>query len=135
MNPDNIFLHTDLFVYVSVSVAGFIIGYAFTARLSAHISWKMMLLRMVITGGAFIQVLALVRWLEGAPYWESWLGVGLAYLLYSFAMSIGIRQYDQQYRARLEAALGRPVRGNAVRLLRIPDRRSPKKPPGQPPMT
>lgn len=127
MNPEQVFLLVQPEILTTLAVAGFVLGYVFTARLSLHLSWRMMLLRLIITGGSFILTMMFVRMVTGSELWEVWLGILIGWLVYAVAMSWGIWCYDWRFKRAVEKALGRSIRGSPRTVLsKIPDRRTPK---------
>lgn len=97
-DPAHVFLVAHSEQIASVTLAGAIIGYLFVGRMSAHLSVPEFVFRSFVIGLVFLGGMGTTRLFAGAPTWEAWIGISIAYLAYTIGMGVGIRVYDWQVR-------------------------------------
>lgn len=98
--------------FLSIFLAGLVVGYVFAGRMSAHLTVMAFAYRTAVIGIVFLGGMMLSRALGGSPRYEAWVGIGLAFVIYTAAITIGIVVYDYRFKKAIEAELGRPIRGN-----------------------
>src|SRR5574338_506146 len=109
-DPAHVFLVAHSEQIASVTLAGAVIGYLFVARMSAHLSVPEFVFRSFVIGFVFLGGMGTSRLFAGAPTWEAWIGISIAYLVYTIGMGVGMFVYDWQLKRAIEKELGRPLR-------------------------
>lgn len=114
----DVFLVATTEQLLSIFVAGLVVGYGFAARMSAHLSVWAFGFRTAVIGLVFLAAMMLSRFLSGSERYEVWVGIGIAFALYTVALVAGIFIYDYRFKKAIEGELGRPIRGNPRGLIK-----------------
>jgi hypothetical protein len=118
-----IFLVVHAEQLVSIAVTGFLLGYVFIGKVSAHLSPLEWGFRTFIIGGVFLVGLGLTRLLGGASAWEMWIGILLAFFVYNVGCVLGLVLYDRRLKRAIERQLGHPLRSSPRGIFHVEQRR------------
>lgn len=108
----DVFAITGAEQLASSLVAGALVGFLFAGRMSAHLTVTAFGFRTAVIGLVFLAGMMVSRLVGGSPQYEAWIGVGVAFVVYSAGLVLGIVAYDWQFKRVMERELGRPLRGN-----------------------
>ena len=120
---EDVFLVVHTEQLVSIAVTGFLLGYIFIGKVSAHLSPLEWGFRTFIIGAVFLVGLMLTRYINGAPAWVASIGILMAFFTYTVGSTIGLVFYDRRLKRDIERQLGRPLRGSVRGVLKAPERR------------